>query len=181
MRKFFKTAIATAITVLSFNVNAEAMSPFTFIEYSIGTIDYDGNDLSDDGDYEAFSGSLELQMLIVPLLSIERLDFNGYHVTKIGAGSYLQFGGSSHIYALAHYNDYSGGDDGDLSLTAGVRHTFTENIEGNASIAEYTDRDGLDGYKLSLAYYFHPSFSVSGNYHILESSDVIAVAAKLSF
>ncbi|TEW47118.1 hypothetical protein [Psychromonas algicola] len=183
MKKMIKTAIATAITALSFNAHAEgiAASPFTYLEYSVGTVDYDYTG-ADDGDYSALSGSLELPMLLIPILSAELIDFDDLDITKLGAGSYLQFGDATHLYGLVHYNDYdSDFFDNDFSLTVGVRHAATENLYINAAITEYTDNDFFDGVKLSVGYHLHQNFSVSANYAALDSSDVLSIGARLSF
>lgn len=185
MKKIITTTIATAITALSFNVQAEgiAASPFTYLEYSVGTIDYDYTEV-DDGDYSALSGSLELPMLLVPILSAELIDYDNFDITKLGAGSYLQFGTGTFLYGLIHYNDYSADDDddSDFSLRAGVSHRFIDNsLEMKLEYITYTDKDSLDGVKLSAGYYFHPNFSVFGSYESKEYYDIMAVGAKVSF
>jgi len=182
MKKIITTAIATAITALSFNVQAEgiAASPFTYLEYSAGNIDYDYTG-ADDGDYSALTGSLELPMLIIPILSAELVDFNDADITKLGAGSYLQFGTGTYLYGLIHYNDYED-DDSDFSLRAGVSHRFIDNnLEVKLEHTTYTDIDFLDGTKLSVGYYFHPNFSLSGSYQVSDDYNIVALGAKLSF
>ena len=178
MKKIITTAIATAITALSFNAYANIESPFTYLEYSVGNIEYDFTD--EDGDYSALTGSLELPMLPIPILSVELIDFGGFDITKIGGGSYLQFGAATHLYGLIHYNDYDE-EDSDFSLTAGVRHIIMDNLYVNASWTEYTDQDGLDGAKVSLGYYLHEYVSVSANYQALDAADVLSISARISF
>lgn len=179
MKKMIKTAIATAITALSLNAHANIESPFTYLEYTVGNIEYDGS--NDDGDYSALTGSLELPMLLVPILSAELIDFNDFDITKLGAGSYLQFGAATQLYGLIHYNDYDGDVDSDFSLTAGVRHIILDDLYVNASWTEYTDQDGLDGAKVSLGYYLHEYVSVSANYQALDAADVLSISARISF
>ena len=179
MNKIITTAIATAITTLSFNASANTESPFTYLEYSVGNIEYDFR--NNDGDYSAFSGSLELPMLILPILSAELIDYDGFDITKLGAGSYLQFGADTHLYGLIHYNDYDNDEDSDFSLTVGLRHSVIESVYVDASWVEYTDRDELDGAELSLGYQLHENFSVSANYQALEYSDILSVSARISF
>jgi len=183
MKKMIKTAIATAITALSFNAHAEgiAASPFTYLEYSMGNIEYDGAPSEYDGDYSALSGSIELPMLLIPILSAELIDFDDSNITKLGAGSYLQFGGATHLYGLIHYNDYEADVDNDFSLTVSLRHAVTESLYVSGSWIEYTDQDSLDGIKLSVGYYFHPNFSVSANYAALDSLDILSIGARVSF
>ena len=180
MNTFTKTLIASGIAALSINAQAESSSPFTYLEYSVGTIDYD-NELIDDGDYSSLAGSLELPFLILPLLSLELNDYDDFDVTKIGTGTYLQFEQSSYLYGLVHYNDYEDDIDSDFSLRVGFRHYFTDSIVANASYTTYTDHDFLDETKLSVSYYLHPNFSVSANYALFDDFNIASVGARLSF
>jgi hypothetical protein len=181
MKKVIKTAIATAITALSINAHAEYSSPFTYLEYSMGNIQYDAN--RSDGDYSALSGSIEVPLLLLPILSAELVDFDDIDITKLGTGSYLMFGEASYIYALAHYNDYDNDNiDNDLSFTVGLSHAFIyNNLEARLSYTSYTDNDYFDGIKASLSYHFHPNFSVSGNYQSSDDYNIISAGVKVSF
>ena len=190
MKQLLKIAIAATITTLSINAHAEDSSPFNYIEYSVGIIQYDdytdpsdGSTYSpDDGDYSSLAISVETPFFALPLLSAERIDFNFFDVTKIGAGSYLQFEANSYAYGLVHYNDYSSDDtDNDFSFTAGARHRFTQRLEGNLSYTEYTDEDSFSGGKVSLNYYLHPNFSISASFQPFDNANIFAAGGRVSF
>jgi len=180
MNKMIKTAIATAITALSFNASAEVDSPFSFIEYSVGTVQYDidGADI-DDGDYSALAVSVDLPLL--PILSAEKIDIDGSDFAKLGAGMSLQISPDGHLYALVHYNDYNWDRDNDLSIRLGFKYFLMENLELDVAQTEYTDVDGLNSTKVSLDYYIHPNFSLSANYEMLEDMNIISGGVKVSF
>lgn len=173
MKKMLVSGVAAAMFTLS--VGAQA-TPFNYIDYTIGSIDFDSG--ADGEDYSAFTAVLETP--IVPLISLESIDFNNSDILKLGIGAYTDIGTSSHLYGTVHFNDYDT-EDSDFSLTAGIRSTLTDRLELRASFTDYTDQDGLDGYKLSLGYYFTQNISVSGNYEALEFSDIISATARLNF
>ncbi|MBD5771495.1 hypothetical protein [Marinomonas colpomeniae] len=172
MKKLIATGIAAAAMALSINATA---SPFNYVEYAIGNVEFDGGG---DGDYSALSASFETS--VVPIVSLEMLDYNDFDVLKLGIGGYMEIGSSAHLFGLVHYNDYDN-IDSDFSLTAGIRSTISDRLEVTASYTTYTDVDSLDGIALSLGYYFTENFSVAGHYEMLENSDVMAVSARLSF
>lgn len=173
MKKIIATGIAAA-AALSMNANA---SPMTFVDYTIGTINYDAS--SEDGDYSAFTASIETP--VVPLVSLEAIDFNGTDILKLGIGASFEIGSSSHIYGLVHYNDYSDDNDSDFSIRVGLRSTITDRLEVRLSHTQYTDLDSLDNTKFSLGYYFTQNFSVSGNYQTADSYNIMSATARLSF
>jgi len=180
MTTIVKTLIANSIIAFSISAQANSVSPFTYLDYAVGTIDYDKS-IHNDGDYSALSGSLELPSLILPLLSLELIDYDNVDVTKVGTGSYLQFDQHSFLYGLVHYNDYGGDLDSDLSLRVGFRHFFNQNIAGNITHTAYFDNDFLDETKLSVDYYLHPNFSLSANYALLENYNVASIGARINF
>ncbi|ETX10398.1 hypothetical protein MUS1_15295 [Marinomonas ushuaiensis DSM 15871] len=173
MKKLITASIAAATLTLSMGASA---SPFTYIDYAIGNVEHDGGG---DGDYSNLSISFET--IVLPILSLELVDFSGTDITKIGAGTALAVGGSSHIFGFVHYNDYSGNTDSDFSLRAGFRTTIGDRLEGTIAFTQYTDHDYYDSTKFSLGYYFTPNLSVAGNYEDLDSSNVISASARLSF
>ena len=173
MKKLITASIAAATLTLSMGASA---SPFTYIDYAIGNVEYDGGS---DGDYSNLSISFETMFL--PIFSLELVDFGGTDITKVGAGTAFAVGSASHIFGFVHYNDYSGNTDSDFSLRAGFRTTIGDRLEGTIAFTQYTDHDGLDSTKFSLGYYFTPNLSVAGNYEDLDSSNVISASARLSF
>lgn len=174
MKKILVSGVAAAMFTLSMGAQA---TPFNYIDYTIGNIDYN-NEGSDNGDYSAFTAVFETP--IVPLVSLESLDLDNSDLLKLGIGAYTEIGSYTHLYGLVHFNDYDD-EDSDFSLTAGLRSTLTDHLEFRASYSDYTDQDSLDGYKLSLGYYFTPNISVSGNYETFEFFDVISATARLNF
>ncbi|UTV98258.1 hypothetical protein KDW99_13395 [Marinomonas rhizomae] len=172
-----KNIIATGIaaTAISLSMNASA-SPMTFVDYTIGTIDYDSG--AGDGDYSAFTVSIDT--LIIPLISVEAIDFNDSDVLKVGLGAYADIGQASQIYGLVHYNDYDY-DDSDFSFRVGFRSSLTDRLEARLSHTMYSDQDYLDNTKFSLGYYFTQNFSLSGNYQSADNYNIMSATARLSF
>lgn len=172
-----KNIIATGIaaTVISLSMNAHA-SPMTYVDYTMGTIDYDAG--SDDGDYSALTASIETPIL--PLISIESIDLNDFDILKLGLGASFDAGSATNIYGLVHYNDYED-DDSDISFRVGINSTISDRLEVRLSHTMYSDQDALDNTKLSLGYYLTPNFSISGNYQLADNYNIMSATARLSF
>ena len=172
-----KNLIATGIaaTAISLSMNASA-SPMTFVDYTVGTVDYDSG--ADNGDYSAFTVSIDT--LIIPLISIEAIDINDFDILKLGLGASADIGRASQIYGLVHYNDYDN-EDSDFSFRVGFNSSLADRLELRLSHTLYSDQDSLDNTKLSLGYYFTRKFSLSGNYQIADNYDILSATARLSF
>lgn len=173
MKNIIATGVAAAAISLSMNASA---SPMTFIDYTMGTIDYDSG--ANDGDYSAFTVSIDT--LIIPLISVESIDFNESDILKVGIGASAGIGRVSQIYGLVHYNDYDD-EDSDFSFRVGLNSSLTERVEARLSHTMYSDIDSLDNTKLSLAYYFTRNFSLSGNYQTADNYNILSATARLSF
>jgi hypothetical protein len=173
MKKIIVSSIAAATLALSMGAHASA---FNYIDYAMGTVEYDGGG---DADYSNLSAVFETP--IVPLISLESIDLGGADILKLGIGTSIELGGYTHLYGFVHYNDYDDNGDNDFSLTAGIRSTLTDRLELRASYSTYTDRDSLDGYKIGLGYYLTKNFSLSGNYEALEFADIVSFSARLHF
>lgn len=175
MKKIILSGVTA--TMLSLSTGAQA-SPFNYVDYAIGTINYDNN-VDSDGDYSSLSLSFETP--IVPIVQLEITDQNGYDEIALGAGIYSELGTYSHIYGIVHYvNDDS--DDDDIRLTAGLRTTVTDHLEFTGEIrSDITDDDSDIDYKFSLGYYFTENFSVAGNYQILDHANILSASARFNF
>tara|TARA_R110001606_G_scaffold387817_1_gene552767 strand:- start:400 stop:921 length:522 start_codon:yes stop_codon:yes gene_type:complete len=173
MKSIITTGIAAALVSLSMNTHA---SPMTFVDYTVGTVDYDSG--ADNGDYSAFTVSIDT--LIIPLISIEAIDINDFDILKLGLGASAGIGRASQIYGLVHYNDYDD-EDSDFSFRVGFNSSLADRLELRLSHTMYSDQDGLDNSKLSLGYYFTKNFSLSGNYQTADNYDILSATARLSF
>lgn len=173
MKNIIATGIAAAAISLSMNASA---SPMTFIDYTMGTIDYDSG--ADNGDYSAFTVSIDT--LIIPLISVEAIDLNDSDILKFGLGASAGIGRASQIYGLVHYNDYDD-EDSDFSFRVGFNSSLADRLELRLSHTMYSDEDSLDNTKLSLGYYFTRNFSLSGNYQTADDYDILSATARLSF
>ncbi|WP_137170088.1 hypothetical protein [Marinomonas sp. FW-1] len=173
MKNIIATGVAAAAISLSMNANA---SPLTFIDYTMGNIDYDSG--ADDGDYSAFTVSIDT--LVIPLISIESIDFNDADILKFGIGASAGIGRASQIYGLVHYNDYDD-EDSDFSFRVGLNSSLTDRVEARLSYTMYSDQDYFDNTKLSLGYYFTQNFSLAGNYQIADDYNILSATARLSF
>ncbi|RBP85711.1 hypothetical protein EBI01_02195 [Marinomonas rhizomae] len=174
MKNIIATGVAATIISLSMNTHASSM---TFVDYTLGTVDYDAG--SDDGDYSALTASIETP--IIPIISVESIDLNDFDILKAGLGSSIDVGSASNIYGLIHYNDYEGSTDSDFSFRVGINSTISDRLEVRLSHTLYSDQDGLDNTKLSLGYYLTPHFSLSGNYQIADNFNIMSATARLSF
>lgn len=173
MKKLIVSSIAAAAFAMSAGAQASA---FNYIDYAMGTIDYDSG--ASDGDYSNLSAVFETP--IVPLISLESIDFGGADILKIGIGNYVELGSYTSLYGFVHYNDYSH-DDSDFSIRAGINSTLTDRLELRASYTTHTDHDGFDGFKVGLGYYFTENFSISGNYDMLDTANITSFSARISF
>ena len=173
-----KTLIATGIaaTFLSLSMNTHASS-MTYVDYSIGTVDYDSS--SSSGDYSALTASIETPIL--PLISIESIDLDDFDILKLGVGASFDAGTATNIYGLVHFNEYEGNTDSDISFRVGINSTISDRLEVRLSHTMYSDQDGLDNTKLSLGYYLTPNFSLSGNYQVADNFNIMSATARLSF
>ena len=174
MKRIMAAGIAATAICLSMNANASSM---TYVDYSIGTVDYDSS--SSSGDYSAFTASIETPIL--PLISIESIDLNDSNILKLGIGASIGIGSASNIYGLVHYNDYEGNTDSDISFRVGINSTISDRLEVRLSHTMYSDQDGLDNTKLSLGYYLTQNCSVSGNYAVADTYNIMSATARLSF
>lgn len=174
MKSIIATGIAAAVISLSMNAHA---SPMTYVDYTIGTVDYDAG--SDDGDYSALTASIETPIL--PIISIESIDLNDFDILKLGLGASFDAGSATNIYGLVHYNDYEGNVDSDISFRVGINSTISDRLEVRLSHTLYSDQDGLDNTKLSLGYYLTQNFSLSGNYQMADNYNIMSATARLSF
>ena len=172
MKKFIVSGIAAATLALSMGAQAADVS---YLDYEGGTLDY-GNGF--DGDYSALS--LTVETPIVPLFSVQVIDYDGVDILKAGVGGYAEVG-TGYVYGLVHYNDYDV-IDSDFTLTAGVNAFLTESFEVRLSASEYTDHDGLSNVKAGLAYYLTESVSLSANYTSYDNdTDATTFSARLNF
>ncbi|WP_417537249.1 hypothetical protein [Marinomonas sp.] len=173
MKRIMAAGIAATAICLSMNANASSM---TYVDYSIGTVDYDSS--SSSGDYSAFTASIETPIL--PLISVESIDLNDFDILKLGIGASIDLGSASNIYGLVHYNDYDD-EDSDISFRVGINSTISDRLEVRLSHTMYSDQDGRDNTKLSLGYYLTQNFSVSGNYAVADTYNIMSATARLSF
>lgn len=173
MKKVIVSSIAVATMALSAGAQA---APFNYIDYAMGTVDYGSG--ASDGDYSNLSAVFETP--IVPLISLESVDYGGADILKLGIGNYIELGSYTTLFGFVHYNDYDEADS-DFSITAGVNSTLTDRLELRASYSTYTDHDGFDGFKVGLGYYFTENFSISGNYESLDFADITSFSARISF
>lgn len=177
MKKMLVSGAVAALFTLS--MGAQAESPFNYIDYAIGTIDYDHT--SSNGDYSSFSASFETP--IAPFILVESTDYNGYDELVVGAGTFGDLGSSSHIYGIIHYVSTDGeNNDDEIRLTAGIRSSLADRLEFGAKIRnDITDDNAENVYKLSLNYYLTRNLSFAGNYEIFDSVDILSASARFSF
>ncbi|MEE9304531.1 MAG: outer membrane beta-barrel protein [Thiotrichaceae bacterium] len=189
-----KTLSAIALScAISTSVYAGDIS-YNFIEGAIITNDVDGADST-----FALQGSYDVASninLVGGFASTGLGDINGVDVSlsafSVGVGYHKSVNDSTDVYGDIQYisydidfsqgNAFASVDAGNgFGINLGLRHTFTEKFEGEASI-NYVNIEDVTDTSVSAQgrYYFTKQFSASLGYSTADDSD-LAAALRYNF
>ena len=177
MKRFIVSSIAAAAVTLS--MGAHAFS-FTYIDYAVGNLTFDGS--SNEFDYDSLSASLDLPLL--PMVLVETTNFENLSEDSIGLGASIEIA-NSNIYGIIHYVDTTN-DESEIRLTGGVRIAATNHLEVALKVRNDVTHDDDDSgiestTEVSLAYHFNDYVSLAGNYEFFDNGDITSISGRFSF
>ncbi|WP_238582380.1 porin family protein [Cellvibrio sp. OA-2007] len=181
--KKISLAIAAVSLFASASVMARSAVSYTYAGVQFINQDLDGG-CNQDG--VRLGGSLELNSDFFALGSYSDVSGNGCgsENLKMGIGYHTLFGADSSLYgALSAENisvDYGNSDSG-LIVAAGLRGFIENNVELKVELAHHTAFDGNTVLSGGIAYWFAPTFSVTGDVGLGSESSELALGLRMNF
>jgi len=185
MKKTFASALLASIYTLSTPISF-AEDPLSYNFATIQLVTQDLVRLNCDQDGLRIGGNYEVKENIFALGSFTDLSGSdcGSETFSIGAGYHEKLNETTSFFGSVSFvnTDVDAGEsDSGLSLSAGLRMFFSEEIEGRTSLTRVTTFSGETILSTGISYHFHEQFSFHGDINFGSETNSVAAGIRYDY